>query len=360
MKHAILSASGAHRWLRCTPSARLELQFPDEQTPYAAEGSMAHELAEQWLAYHLERRPDYPRASHEMMDYVERYVHAVLERADTGDEIFLEQRLDFSSWVPEGFGTGDAVILKPDRIEVVDLKYGKGVKVDAADNPQLRLYALGALHEFGMLYDFETVRMTIVQPRLDHISTEELTVDELLHWGETIKPLAWEAFHGKGEFQAGDHCRFCRARYTCRARAEANLEMAKYEFRDPETLDHEEIADVVKQAEELQRWAKDVKEHALKEAYHRGVVFPGLKLVEGRSIRKFTDEGLVAERLQREEVAPFKEVLLGITELEKRVGKKRLSELVGDLIEKPPGKPTLVPDTDKRPEIPSAIAADFN
>lgn len=359
MKHAILSASGAHRWMNCTPSARLEQPFPDEESPYAAEGTEAHQLAEDWLAYHLERRPEPPQGPQEMKDYVETYVNAVLERITKGAAVLLEQRLDFSPWVPEGFGTGDAVIISDRRIEIVDLKYGKGVPVSAEDNPQLRLYALGAVHEFGMLYDFNTVRMTIIQPRLDNISSEELAVDALLQWGETIKPLAWKAFNGKGEFKAGDHCRFCKARYTCRARAEANLEMAKYDFRDPPTLSEEEIADILKQAEDLQKWAKDIKDYALKQAYHHGIKFPGWKLVEGRSIRKITDETAVAERLQREGVTPFKQVLLGITELEKQMGKKRLLELIGDLIEKPAGKPTLAPDTDKRPEIPSAVAGDF-
>jgi len=283
----------------------------------------------------------------------------VLERITEGATVLLEQRLDFSPWVPEGFGTGDAVIITDNRLEIVDLKYGKGVPVSAECNPQLRLYALGAINEFGMLYDFKTVRTTIVQPRLDNISSEELAVEELLQWGETVKPIAWQAFTGKGDFHAGDHCRFCRARYTCRARAEANLELAKYDFQEPEALTVEEIGEILYKAEELQQWVKDIKEYALIQAYQHGVKFPGWKVVEGRSVRKITDEEAVAERLRREGYEPYKQVLYTLTEFEKMIGKKRFNEIAGDLIEKPAGKPTLVPESDKRPEIPSAAAVDF-
>jgi hypothetical protein len=359
LKHAILSASGAHRWLKCTPSARLEQDFKDEQSPYAKEGTKAHRLAEQWLQYHLGERSDPPQGEPEMTDYVEVYVNAVLERATPEATVLLEQRLDFSPWVPEGFGTGDAVIISNGRLEIVDLKYGKGVPVSAEENPQLRLYALGAINDFDWLYDFDTVRMTIVQPRLDNISSEEMTVDELWQWGESIKPLAMRAFIGEGDFIPGEHCRFCKARYTCRARAEANLELARLDFQTPETLNVEEIAEVLKQAEDLQRWVRDVKEYALNQAHRHGVKFPGWKVVEGRSVRKYADEEAVARRLQEEGHDPYRKVLLTITELEKQLGRKRVGEVIGDLIEKPPGKPTLVPETDKRPEILTAAAEDF-
>lgn len=359
MSHALLSASGAHRWTQCTPSARLEEEFEDEQSPYAAEGTEAHDLAERWLAYHLGRRSDPPDGPQDMLDYVEVYVNAVLERASGGSTVFLEQRVDFSPWVPEGFGTGDAVILNDGRLEIVDLKYGKGVPVSAEDNPQLRLYALGAYNEFGFLYDFEAIRTTIVQPRLDRISTEELTVDELLQWGERIKPLAEKAFKGEGEFKAGSHCRFCKARHTCRARAEENLRLAQYEFREPNTLTDEEVGEILKQADDLQQWVRDVKNYALNRVHRHGVRLPGWKIVEGRSIRKFTDKDAVAERLEGEGFDPYKRVLKSISELEKLYGKKKVKQMLGDLIEKPPGKPTLAFDSDRRPEIQSAPAADF-
>ena len=356
-KHAILSASGAYRWLNCPPSARLEAELPDEVSEYAAEGTTAHKMAEEWLrdwidnGYLLEHEG-------EMADYVQRYIDIVLEKIKPDSEVFLEQRLDFSPWVPEGFGTGDAVIITDDVLEIVDLKYGKGVPVSAENNPQLRLYALGAVNEFSVLFDFERIRTTIVQPRLDSVTSEELTLDELLEWGEQIKPIAQQAYEGKGEFKAGDHCRFCKARRTCRARAEANLELARYEFRQPELLTVEEVAEILAKAEELAAWAKDVKEYALTQAYRHGVKFPGWKVVEGRSTRKITDEAELAKRLAAEGYDPFKQVLKTITELEKTVGKKKFAELSAGLVEKPPGKPTLVPESDERPEISSA-ALDF-
>ena len=357
--HAVLSASAAHRWLKCTPSARLEQQFEDEQSPYAAEGTLAHQLAEQLLEYHLEWRKDPPRIPEEMREYIETYVNVVLERIPEGAAVMLETRLDFSPWVPEGFGTGDCIIISDERLEIIDLKYGRGVPVSAEGNPQLRLYALGAVHEFGWLYGFDKVRMTIVQPRLDSISSDELTLEELMSWGDQIKPIAWQAYTGKGEFQPGDHCRFCKARFTCRARAEWNLTMAKYEFREPETLSNEEIAEILKRADELQQWVKDIKEYALEQAYRHGAKFPGWKVVEGRSVRKITDEPAMAQRLMERGYEPYKQVLKPLTELEKMVGKKRLAEIAGDLIEKPTGKPTLVPENDKRPELPPAAVADF-
>lgn len=355
-KHAILSASGAHRWLNCPPSARLEEHFPDEPSPYAEEGTKAHKLAEGILLDKIDEPA--PDEMNEMFEHVSRYVEVVLEKLIPGADLYIEQRLDFSPWVPEGFGTGDAVIVSDDVLEIIDLKYGKGVQVDAEGNPQLRLYALGAYNQFGMIYNFDRVRMTIVQPRLDHVSTEKLSLKELLQWGEEIKPIAQKAFKGEGEFNPGPHCRFCKARRSCRARAEANLELAKYEFRKPELLSMEEIAEILKQAEDLAAWAKDVKEYALTQAYRHGVKFPGWKVVEGRSTRKITDEAALAERLAAEGYAPFKKVMKTLTELEKTVGKKKFAELADGLIVKPPGKPTLVEETDKRPEI-SRAAMEF-
>ena len=355
-KHAVLAPSAAHRWLTCTPSARLEERFPDETSSYAEEGTKAHKIAEGLLRGEIDDPT--PDEMNDMLEHVGQYVEVVMEKLTPGADLYVEQYLDFSPWVPEGFGTGDAVIVSDEAIEIVDLKYGKGVKIDAEGNPQLRLYALGAYNQFGALYNFDKVRVTIVQPRLDHISSEELTVEELLKWGEEIKPIAQKAFKGEGEFNPGPHCRFCKARRSCRARAEYHMNLARYEFKEPALLSVEEIAEILKQADDLAAWAKEVKEHALTLAFRDGVKIPGWKVVEGRSTRKIADEAALAEKLAAEGVDPFKQVLKTITELEKAVGKKRFNEIAAGLIEKPPGRPTLVEETDKRPEI-NRAAIDF-
>lgn len=377
--HAILSASGSHRWLTCTPSAQLEQQFPEETSEYAEEGTFAHALAELNLEHflgrvtkmkfnrELKKMTGNPFYSQEMQEHIQTYLDLAIERINEARErsqdavILIEQRLDFSPWVPDGFGTGDLVIIADNVLEIVDLKYGKGVPVSAEGNTQMRLYALGAINMFGHLYEIGTVRMTIVQPRLDSISTDELTVENLLHWAdETVRPKAELAMAGEGEYVAGDHCRFCRARYICRARAKANLELAKFEFQEPPLLTYQEIAEVLGRAEELQKWAADVHAYALDQAENHGVKFPGWKLVEGRSNRKYADEEAVAQALLAEgyeEHTIFKRSLLGITDMEKTIGKKRFAEILGDLVIKPMGKPTLVPESDKRPEISSAASA---
>ncbi|MEW5952659.1 MAG: DUF2800 domain-containing protein [Bacillota bacterium] len=384
-EHAILSASGASRWLACTPSAQLEQQFQDQQSDYAAEGSFAHALADLKLSRAVANttKPSVFKRklaalrnetlySTGLEEYVDQYVAQVSERylACVGkcpDTLaLLEQRLDFSDWVPGGFGTGDVVIISDDVIEVIDLKYGKGVPVSAEGNPQIRLYGLGAIKTYEMLYNFTRVRMTIIQPRLDSISTEEMTVNELLTWAEEhIKPRAALAIAGEGEFAAGEHCRFCKARATCRARADHNLELAKYDFQESFLLSHDEIANVLARAEELAKWANDVQEYALDQATNHGVKFPGWKLVEGRSNRKYADEAKVGTALTEAgytDSVIYTRSLLGITGMEKMLGKKRFAELLNGLIVKPAGKPTLVLESDKRTEISSAddAKADFS
>ncbi len=377
--HATLSASGSERWLACPPSALLEKQFPDERSEYAAEGTFAHSLAELHIKAYLSLIPakEYtkrlkqlkqnPFYSQEMEDYVQSYFDLAVEKinqalSETKDATVLsEQRLDFSPWVPGGFGTGDLVIISDGVLEIVDLKYGKGVPVAAEGNTQMRLYGLGAINQYGVLYDFGTVRMTIVQPRLDSISSAEMSVNELVAWGEEyVKPRAELAIQGKGEYNTGDHCQFCRAKAVCRARAEANLELARYDFQPPSILSVEEIADILTRADELQRWAKDVQDYALEQAINHGVKFPGWKLVEGRSNRKYTDEEAIAKILLSEgysESEIYTKTLLGISTMEKAIGKKRFAELLGDLVIKPAGKPTLVPESDKRPEIQTVESA---
>lgn len=369
MAHAMLSASGASRWMACTPSARLEQQFENKTSDYAAEGTLAHELGELKLRKELEglstrsfnskvkKIQENKLYTADMPDYVDMYVETCLERvseakATTPDALFkIEQRLDFSEWVPEGFGTGDFVIIADGTMEVCDLKYGKGVPVSANNNKQMMLYALGAISEFSFLYDIEKVRMTIIQPRLDNISTFEVTVEDLLKWAEEyVKPKAELAIKGEGEFCAGDHCKFCRAKAVCRARAEKNLELAKYEFEKPTTMDNNDIAYVLSKVDELVNWASDVKEYALEEVL-KGEEFEGYKVVEGRSNRKWSSEDDVAKVLMGQgflENIIYTKKLTGITNMESAIGKKEVQRLLGDYIIKPVGKPTLVPVADKR------------
>ena len=378
MAHAILSASGASRWMACTPSARLEQQFENKTSQYAEEGTLAHELGELKLRKELEglstrsfnskvkKIQENELYTADMPDYVDRYVEICLERvseakAKTPDALFkIEQRLDFSEWVPEGFGTGDFVIIADGTMEVCDLKYGKGVPVSAENNKQMMLYALGAISEFSFLYDIEKVRMTIIQPRLDNISTFEVTVEDILKWAEEyVRPRSELAIKGEGEFVAGDHCRFCRAKSVCKARADKNLELAKYDFQEPNTLDNNDIAYILSKVDELVNWASDLKEYALEQALN-GEEFDGFKVVEGRSNRKYTDVEVIATTLEQNgytDIFKPKE-LLTLTNMEKLVGKKKLNELIGKYIEKPVGKPTLVPITDKR-EPYNPAKADF-
>ncbi|RZT02927.1 DUF2800 domain-containing protein [Cuneatibacter caecimuris] len=381
--HAKLSASGAHRWMACTPSANLEEQFPDKSSEYAEEGTLAHSLAELILRYNnneiskktystrLNKLKKDPLYSQEMQEYVEDYALQVWEQinevkaACPDAQALFEQRLDFSDYVPEGFGTGDVVIIADDMLQIIDLKYGKGVGVSAIGNPQLRLYGLGAWLEHSMLYDIRRIRMTVVQPRLENVSTEELSIEELLDWAETeVKPRARLAMEGEGEFCVGDHCRFCKAFATCRAQKDHQMELAKYEFADSELLDDSEIGEVLSRVDALAKWAEAVKDYAFDQALNHGVHYDGWKLVEGRSNRRYIDDTRVAEVLQKagyHEIYKPKE-LQGITAMEKLIGKKQFADLLDGLVEKPEGKPVLVPQTDKRPELDSAekIKNEFN
>lgn len=377
--HARLSASGSKRWMTCTPSAKLEESFSDSTSSFAEEGTFAHELSELLLADYMlslsglevKKRMNKMKKneyySEELFDYVKSYTDYVIERvheleATFGNStILLEKRLDFSEWVPEGFGTGDVILLAGNVMEIIDLKYGKGVPVFAEENSQMRLYALGAINDFGFLYDIEEVRMTIVQPRLDSVSTDTFEAQALLDWAEDeVKPKAEMADKGEGEYVPGEHCRFCRARAVCRARAEENLKLAAFDFADPPRLSNDEIAEIMVKADGLAKWAKDVSEYAFDQAVNHGVKFPGHKLVEGRSNRRYVDPLQVLEKLKLEgfdEKAITKTELLTLTNLEKAIGKKMVTEHLGDLIEKPNGKATLVPESDKRKEINSVSSA---
>jgi uncharacterized protein DUF2800 len=381
MSHAVLSPSGADRWLNCTPSARLEQQFPDRAGQAAEEGTLAHALGELLIRYKLQRIKKYVFEEelakirlHRLFDnameeHADDYALYVLEqfaeaRAKTKDAIlFTEQKLDLTEYVPEGFGTSDIVIIADGLMNVIDLKYGKGVPVSAVGNRQMRLYALGALEAFKHIYDINEVSMTIYQPRLDSISVWKLPVDEVMTWGTNeLKPLARLAFDGQGDFTPGKHCQFCKARAVCRAFADHNLVIAKHEFKAPDLLRDEEVSDIMDRAKVFQNWLTSVEDYALDQAVNNGKQWPGYKVVEGRSNRKYSDEQLALKALADQDpdkVAPRS--ILGITAMEKLIGKKLFEERLTPLIIKPAGKPTLTPLSDKRAPINSleTAKADF-
>ena len=367
-----MSASSSKRWLNCTPSARLEEQFTgDTGSIYAEEGTAAHALAEHKLKRLLKRRSKRPVSDYdcdEMEESTDEYVAYAMEQIELAKQscsdliVLIEQHLDYSAYVPEGFGTGDLIIVADRVLTVIDLKYGKGVAVEAEWNPQMMLYGLGALEMFDVIYDIDSIRMTIYQPRLESVSTWEISVSRLMEWVETeLRPKAALAINGKGEFRCGSWCRFCKAKNTCRARAEEYLKLAQMEFPPPVLLSDEEIAEVLKVADDLAKWAADVYAFATDEAITHGKQWTGFKLVEGRSNRKYTDEEEVAEAAKAAGYTDiYKSTLVGITEMEKLMGRKRFAEVLGKLVYKPQGKITLVTESDKRQAVITATAeADF-
>lgn len=366
--HALLSASSAHRWLHCPPSAKLTAGVTEAPSEAALQGTAAHALAEHKLRRALKqqsKRPVSEFEDDEMDAYTDDYVSYVLEQYEQAKQgtpdtaIYIEQHLDFSHVVPGGFGTGDCLVVADGTLHVIDLKYGLGVLVEAEWNPQMTLYAIGALALFDALYDIEQVALTVFQPRRENVSTWTISVTELNKWAEqTLKPTAELAANGEGEFCAGTWCQFCKIASTCRARAEANLELAKFDFTPPAELSADEVAEVLAQIPELTRWASDVQDYALSQALS-GELYEGFKLVAGRSIRKYTDENAVAEAAKAAGYRDiYKRSLLTITAMEKLMGKKHFSEILGNLVVKPEGKPTLVPVTDKRPALQVSTAAD--
>ena len=376
--HALLSASGASRWLNCTPSARLEDKFGVHETSvYAQEGTLAHEMSELYIRHDvledisadefdagLERIMAHELFDAEMLevvpiyvDYVATETRAALE-ANPMATTEIEQVLDLTEYVPESFGTADCVIINDDVMEVIDLKYGKGVPVYATHNKQLMLYGLGALRKYDTLFDITTVKLTIVQPRINNISTWEISVEDLLDWAiNELKPAAELAFKGGGELKAGDWCKFCSIKNKCKALAEKQLELAKYEFADPELMTDDEIADVLTKVEQLVEWANSIKEYALKQAIENRKIWPGFKLVEGTSRRKWIDdEEKIAETIfskfpeaSEDEIYTMK--LKTISDIEKLYGKKKVAETLSEVIIMPQGKPTLVSVDDKRPAL---------
>lgn len=370
-KHALLSASSAHRWLICSPSARLEEQFPDQGSPHAAEGTLAHELCELKVRQNFIKKQSaatYKKKlkairenewyQKEMDGYTDEYldiVASIVHSFDAEPYINVEKKLDFSHVVPEGFGTGDCVIIGGNDMHILDFKYGKGVPVSAVSNPQLKLYALGALKAYGLLYPIQQVTMHIIQPRIHNNSDYTQSTEELLQWGETIKPWARQAYDGEGEYRPSEEiCRFCRAKATCRARAEKNLELAKEEFKQPPLLSAEEVGRILKQAKDLKAWVTDLEAWTLKEILAGGSV-PGWKAVEGRSNRQFADQDKAFQLLQASGLLDESMLYIRkpqtLTEIEKMLGKKEFREVLADQVVKPPGKPTLVPEEDKREAI---------
>ena len=369
--HARFSPFSGSRYLNCPPALLLEEQFEDEQSPYAAEGSAGHRMAEYLINKHLKRRDKRPVSdyySDELLEAVDDYVSYVIGQIEEAKRICsspvfaVEQRVDLRWHVQDCFGTADMVIITDKKIQIIDLKLGKGVMVDAEENVQLMIYGLGVLDMADMLFDIETVELTIEQPRLEHFSTWEISAEELRTWGrEVLEPRAKMALSGEGEFKAGDHCRFCKARFQCRARAEEFLKLAQMEFKEPNLLTDEEMAEVLSKADDLKKWAEEVYAYAQNEAVVHHKEWPGFKLVMGRSNRKYTDEEEVAEAAKKAGYTDiFKSSLIGITEMERLMGKKKFKEILGAYVYKPDGKVTLVPDSDKREAVNVSTAeADF-
>jgi len=376
-EHALLSASSANRWLNCTPSAKLEdAEGPRVSSVYADEGTLAHELGELYIRHDVLGTVDDQAFSdrfdeimnnelfsEEMLDVVPIYVDYCTEQLNAAKSIDsqaimeVEQKLDLTEFVPESFGTADCVVLGGNLIEVIDYKHGKGVPVYAEWNKQLMLYGLGALRKYDVLYDIEEVRVTIVQPRINNISTWQISVDELLKWAnEVLIPTAKLAFAGEGELKAGDWCKFCAVKNRCRTLYEKNVELAKYDFQEAALLTDEEISDILEKIPALVEWANSIQEYAQDRAVNHGKVWPGFKLVEGASRRKWLDEDAVAEAIfskipEASEDQVYDMKLKTITQIEKIFGKKVVAEQLSDVIVKPQGKPTLVPISDKRPAL---------
>lgn len=361
-QHALLSASSSNRWIHCPPSVRLSENFENKTSDFARQGTDAHTLCEYKLHKLLGDDVEDPTPSlefydEEMEQCAESYATFVMEevakaRQTTADPIVIvEQQLDFSRFVPDGFGTGDCLVIADGTLSVIDMKYGLGILVDAYQNPQMMCYALGALELFDGIYDIQEVKMTIFQPRRENVSTYTLPKEELLQWAnEVLAPAAQLAYKGEGEYQCGKWCGFCPAKNKCRARAEQNLELAKYEFKKPDLLEDDEIEVILEKVDDLVSWSNDIKEYALKLALD-GKQWANHKLVEGRSTRKYSNDNNVAAAVIKAGYDPYDKKLLGVTAMTKTLGKAKFDELLSDYIIKPPGKLTLVTNDDKRQAV---------
>ena len=358
-KHALLSPSSSHRWMNCTPSAMLEAEFENKSSSAAEEGTAAHAFCEHKLKKALRMRSKRPVSDYdtdEMQEHTDAYVEFVLEQLEIAKQtckdpiILIEQKVDFSDYVPDGFGTADCLIVSDDKLQIIDIKYGLGVLVEAEENPQMKCYALGALAIYDSLYDITEVSMSIFQPRRENVSTWTVLVEDLRAWAEEeLKPKAEMAIRGDGDFCAGEWCQFCRAAVKCRARAEEKLKIAQEEFKLPPLLTDEEIEEILPILPDITKWANDIAAYALESAVHHGKEWNGYKVVEGRSNRKYFDEDAVAKAAKEHGYTDiYKQSLINITEMQKLMGKKDFEEIIGGLLIKPQGKPTLVPVTDKR------------
>ena len=370
-KHSALPPSSSKMWINCPPSAKRNAEVTDQPSEYAAQGTEAHALCEYKLLTFLGKpatdpRPNLKYLDQEMEDCSDGYVEFVSEIVSKSQNpiVMVEQRLDISEYAPESFGTGDAVIVADGNLHICDMKYGKGIPVSAGSdeegvNTQLAMYALGALSAFDGIYDIDTVSMSIYQPRLNVAETYTVTKEALLTWAkEVLIPAAEKASKGEGEYCAGSHCQFCKVKNICRKRAEYNLEMARYDFAKPDDLEDAEIEAILARADEFISWANGIKEYAL-EAAIGGKAWSDFKLVEGRSIRKYTSESDVVKAVKGAGYDPYEKKVLGITAMTKLLGKKQFDELLGGLIAKPPGAPTLVPMSDKRPALKATAKDDF-
>lgn len=378
--HAKLSSSASKRWLGCPGSVKLSEHYPNGSSIYADEGTIAHGMAEGMISkddklvqkYEVEaakfygEHPELNGTFLEMKMILQPYVDYVFEEyaaqvhEDGAAQLMTEERVDLTEYIPGGFGTSDVVILRQGRLHIIDLKYGKGVSVSAEDNPQLKLYALGTLARFDMLYDIEDVVMTIYQPRLDNVCTDTIKAKDLYAWGEeVIKPGAQLALSEDAPVHAGDWCQFCPARYDCKERARDAMELQKY--LGQMVLSPEEIAEILGKIDRLTKFAEDIKDSALTKALD-GEEIPGWKVVEGRSIRKYvgSEEEIVrqCEGAGYDQALLYERKLLTITNMEKLMGKKQFAEVLGAYVEKPEGKPTLAPESDKRPAITNNSAAE--
>ena len=360
--HAVLSASSSHRWLHCNPSARLELEFEDNESGAAAEGSAAHALCEHKLkkALHMKsKRPISDYHSDEMEEHSDAYVEFVLEQLEIAKKIckdplvLIEHRLDFTCYVPEGFGTGDCIIIADKKLTIIDFKYGMGILVDVVENPQMKLYALGALQIYDSLYDINEISMTIFQPRRENVSTWTISVEDLKHWAENeLKPKAKIAFDGQGEYIPGEWCTFCKAAIKCRARAEEKLKLAQSEFKLPPLLTDSEIEQILPKLSDLTKWANEIIAYATESAVNHSKEWHGFKLVAGRTVRKYKDEESVAKVAEENGYKDiYRKSLITLTEMQKLMGKTKFEEILGAHIFKSSGKPTLAPISDKRQAI---------
>ncbi|PTY77156.1 hypothetical protein B5V89_15595 [Heyndrickxia sporothermodurans] len=377
--HALLSASASHRWLTCTPSVRLEEQFPETTSPYAEEGTLAHEIAELKLRKHfvepmsqrtfntrLNKMKKHELYQEEMLKHTDtylEYLQGITIGLSSMPYVAVEKKLNYSAYAPEGFGTVDCLIIGGDTLYITDFKYGKGVPVSAENNPQMKLYALGAYLEYSFLYPIKTVHLAIIQPRLDSISEFTLPLDDLLAWGEEIKPLAQKAFNGEGEFVPGEHCKFCKAKVQCRARADQYTALEDFKSMKPPLISNEEVGEILEKAAHLESWVKALKEYALSECL-KGNEIPNWKAVEGRTTRNYVDLDKAFEHLKNngiDEAILYDRVPLTVAKIEKELGKKEFKSLLEEpgLIVKSAGKPTLAPTSDKRKSVSPDAAADF-